>query len=225
LIGLFGLLLLAAAVAGSMLAQEERIRLIMDGGLAGIQTIALMSMVFLGVTLLLDEVESRAICLMLARPAPRWTYLLGRYLGTAAAVVACIALMGLLHAACLAFYGWKPAPGYALDLAACALRTSLMGALAFALSLATTSAPSAMAFAAFLWVLGHFSAEIRLLGERSAQLPIQALCWAAARVVPDFSVIAAGAGGAAFGLGALYALLYSAVALWAAAWLFEEREI
>jgi ABC-type transport system involved in multi-copper enzyme maturation permease subunit len=229
LIGLFALLLLGAAVAGSSLAPDDRVRLVLDGGLAGLQAIALLSILFVGVTLVLDDVESRTIYLLLARPAPRWTYLVGRFTGMAAAAAAGVCAMAAAHAACLLAVGWRPDAAYAFALASILLKTSVVGALALALSLATTSAPSALAFAAFLWVLGNFSPEIRLLGQQTSNPAVSAACWLLAKAAPDFAALsldAAKAPSAAWlAYAGGYAALYSTAALLLAVWLFEEKEV
>jgi ABC-type transport system involved in multi-copper enzyme maturation permease subunit len=94
---LFGLVLVGGGLVASALAQDERARMMLDLGLAANEAIALISVVFLTVHLILQEVESRAVYLILTHPVRRWQYLLGRYLGTLAAVAAALAAMGRPH--------------------------------------------------------------------------------------------------------------------------------
>ena len=56
---LFGLALVAGGLVASALAQDERARMMLDLGLAANELIALVSVVFLTVHLILQEIESR----------------------------------------------------------------------------------------------------------------------------------------------------------------------
>jgi ABC-type Na+ efflux pump permease subunit len=99
---LFGLVMLMGGVVASALAQDERARMMMDLGLAASELIALVSVVFLTVHLILQEIESRSVYLILTHPVKRWHYLLGRFMGTLAAVGLGLAAMGLVHWSVLA---------------------------------------------------------------------------------------------------------------------------
>src|SRR6185295_1603570 len=119
--------------------QDERARMMLDLGLAANEAIALISVVFLTVHLILQEIESRAVFLILTHPVRRWHYLLGRYLGTLAAVAVGLAAMGLTHWLILHVLGWGGGGSYLLAWACALGKTAVMGALALLLSLALTS--------------------------------------------------------------------------------------
>jgi len=184
---LFGLVLLAGSLVVSALAQDERARLMLDLGLAAIEAISLIGVVFLTVNLILQEVESRAIYLILTHPVKRSDYLLGRFLGTLSAVAVSMAGMAVMHAVLLGLYGGA-APGRYLAALACVLgKTAVMGALSLLLSLALTSEAAAMAFAVFLWLLGHFSSEMRFLADRSGSSLLNTTIVAFSHAAPDFA--------------------------------------
>lgn len=228
---LFGLILLGGTLVVSALGQDERARLMLDLGLAAIEAIAMLGVVFLTVHLVLVEIESRAIFLILTHPVRRANYLLGRFLGTLAAVALGMAAMAFLHLALLNLYGWWE-PGRYLAALACALgKTVVMGALSLLLSLALTSEAAAMTFAGFFWMLGHFSSEMRFLADRSASAFLKTAIIAFSHVAPDFAhfnyrdfwhqpapsavwLIWAG----------LYALAYSGACLALAVQVFEQKE-
>lgn len=228
---LFGFVLLGGALIVSALAAEERARLMLDLGLAAIEAISLISVVFLTVNLILAEIESRAIFLILSHPVRRADYLLGRFLGTVAAVALGMAGMALMHTLLLGLYGWVE-PGRYLAALGCMLgKTAVMGALSLLLSLALTSEAAAMSFAVFLWMLGHFSSEMRFLAGRSGSAFLKTTLIAFSHAAPDFAhfnyrdfwhqsaptadwLIWAGA----------YALAYTAACLALSVQLFEQKE-
>lgn len=228
---LFGLVLLGGALIVSALAADERARLMLDLGLAAIEAIALVSVVFLTVNLILAEIESRAIYLILSHPVRRSDYLLGRFLGTVASVALGMAAMALMHTALLALYGaWEPGR-YAVALGCVLGKTAVMGALSLLLSLALTSEAAAMAFAVFLWLLGHFSSEMRFLADRSGSAFLKTALVAFSHAAPDFAhfnyrdfwhMPSPGAGW--LGWAAVYALAYAAACLALSVQLFEQKE-
>ncbi len=228
---LFGLVLLGGALIVSALGADERARLMLDLGLAAIEAISLVSIVFLTVNLILQEIESRAIFLILSHPVRRSDYLLGRFLGTVAAVAVGMAGMALMHSALLGLYGgWEPAR-YLAALACVLGKTAVMGALSLLLSLALTSEAAAMAFAVFFWLLGHFSSEMRFLADRSGSSFLKTAIVAFSHAAPDFAHFnyrdfwhapAPASGWLAW--AAVYALAYTGACLALSVQLFEQKE-
>ena len=184
---LFGFVLLAGGMVVSAIAQDERARFMLDLGLSANETIALVSMIFLTVHLILQEVESRAVYLILSHPVRRSDYLLGRFLGTLFAVGAAMAVTGLAHWLVLKLFGGAPLGKYAAAWACSLGKTAVMGALSLLLSLALTSEAAAMAFAVFFWILGHFSSEMRFLADRSGSPVLKTAITAFSHAAPDFA--------------------------------------
>ena len=228
---LFGLVLLTGGLVASALAQDERARMMLDLGLAANELIALVSIVFLTVHLILQEIESRAVFLILSHPVRRWHYLLGRFLGTLAAVGLGMAAMGLAHWGLLKLLGWTGGGSYPLAWACSFAKTAVMGALALLLSLALTSEAAAMAFSVFFWILGHFTAEMRFVAEKSGNALLRTALLGFSNAAPDFTRLNyrdawhAGAPSPAWvAAAALYALGYCAACLALATQVFEQRE-
>ncbi|MBI3288053.1 MAG: ABC transporter permease subunit [Elusimicrobia bacterium] len=228
---LFGLILVGGGMIVSALAQTERARMMLDLGLAANEALALVSVVFLTVHLVLQEMESRAVFLILTHPVRRSHYLLGRFLGTIAAVGLGMAAMGLAHWLALGLFGGVPAASYLVAWACTVGKTVVMGALSLLLSLALTSEAAAMAFALFLWMLGHFSSEMRFLAERSGNSVIKTAIVFFSNAAPDFAHFnyrdswhGVPPGGDWLAWGALYALFYSAACLALAVQVFEQKE-
>lgn len=228
---LFGLVLLTGGLVASALAQDERARMMLDLGLAANELIGLVLVIFLTVHLVLQEIESRAVFLILSHPVKRWHYLLGRFLGTLAAVGVAMAGMGLAHWILLKLFGWSGGGSYLLAWSCSFGETAVMGALALLLSLALTSEAAAMAFSVFFWILGHFTAEMRFVAEKSGNSLLRTGILIFSHVAPDFARLNyrdawhAGPPPAAWmGAAALYALGYCAACLALATQVFEQKE-
>jgi hypothetical protein len=228
---LFGLILVGGGVTASVLAAEERARMMLDLGLAANEAIGLLLMAYLAAHLILSEIDSRGVYLILTRPVRRWEYLLGRFLGTLAAVALGMAGLGLVHWALLAALGWGGGGSYLLAWSCSLARVAVTGSLALLLSLALTSEEAALAFTGFLWIMGHFSGELRFIADKSGSAPLRAGILFFSRAAPDFARLnyrdAWHAGlphaGWAFWAG-LYALGYCAACLALAVQLFEQKE-
>ncbi len=228
---LFGLVLLGGALIVSALGQDERSRLMLDLGLAAIEAISLVSVVFLTVNLILQEIESRAIYLILTHPVRRADYLLGRFLGTVAAVALGMAGMAVMHLALLSLYGSVEPVRYLAALACMLGKTAVMGALSLLLSLALTSEAAAMSFAVFFWMLGHFSSEMRFLADRSGSSILKTAIIAFSHAAPDFARFnyrdmwhQPSPGGDWLLWAALYAFAYTGACLALSVQLFEQKE-
>jgi len=229
---IFGVLMLGGVIVLSALAPDQRLRILFDLGLAGIEVIALVATVFLMVNLILEEMESRTIYLILTHPVPRHTYILGRFAGTMCAVLAGMALMALLHLALLLPSGWDASWAYGAAWTAIALKMVVVGGLALVLSLFSSSANTAMVLTVFLWILGHFTSEMSFLAMKSQNMLIQGAVWLTRSIVPDMSyfnyrdfVGAAIVPGAAwFGWLAVYAAAYTAVCLYLSSLLVSHKE-
>lgn len=228
---LFGLVLLAGGLVASALAQSERARMMLDLGLAANELIGMVLAVFLTVHLILQEIESRAVFMILSHPVKRWHYLLGRYFGTLAAVGLAMAAMGLSHWLLLKLFGWAGGGSYPLAWACSFGKVAVMSALALLLSLTLTSEAAAMAFSVFFWILGHFTSEMRFVADKSGNALLRTAILAFSHVAPDFAHLNyrdawhAGLPGPGWIAAAgLYVLGYSAACLALAAQVFEQKE-
>jgi Cu-processing system permease protein len=228
---LFGLALLAGAMVASALGQEERGRLVLDLGLAAIEGLGLVSAVFLTVHLILQEIESRAVFLILTHPVRRWEYLLGRWLGTACAVGASMLAMGAALWLLLLGFGGAPLLPYLGVLSLTLAKMAVMSSLSLLLSLALTSEAAAMAFSVFLYILGHFAPELRYLAQKSGSVLVRTAMTAFSHAAPDFSRLTprelwnGGLPGPEwFALAFLYAAAYVTACLALSTQVFEQKE-
>ncbi|OGR53654.1 MAG: hypothetical protein A3I11_08940 [Elusimicrobia bacterium RIFCSPLOWO2_02_FULL_39_32] len=163
---IFGFLLLASSILLGLLSQEQEVRMLVDLGLTCIEKLSLLTAVFLMVTLVLEEMDSRTIYLVLTRSISKKGYLFGRFLGTMSSVLACVLLMAAAHLFLILFKGWNLKEEgllYFLSLFMSFEKVILISSLALFFSLFSSSALVSIAFTFFFWILGHFAMELKFL--------------------------------------------------------------
>jgi ABC-type transport system involved in multi-copper enzyme maturation permease subunit len=170
LIWVFGGVLLYATLLVGVLAVEQELRVLQDLGLALIELLTLTACAFVAANSILREVEMKTIYLILARPVPRGSYLLGKFLGLQLSVACAALAMAGLHVSLLLLRGWEPDPRYALFLAGSVGKVFLVSALTVLLSLISTSAVSALTMTGVMWTIGHFSQDLEHLASMNTGL-------------------------------------------------------
>lgn len=183
---LFGMVLITGSVLISSLS-TGRLKMLVDLGLAGIEFMALVTVIFTTVNLVIEEMESRTIYLMLTHSLERRDYIIGRYAGTVISVLLVMAVMMLLHLTVLFVYGWSWQGFYLIAWLCSAGKVIIVSAIALLFSLFTTSAVSSMSLTILAWILGHFSEELKFLGEKSANVLVKGFVWAVYHITPNFS--------------------------------------
>lgn len=96
---IFAFLFIGSTVILSSLAIEENIFIIKTFGLAGIYIFGLIVTVFLGASLIYDEVENRTTYILLSKPVTRTDILLGKFFGLLGAVTLTVLLMSAAYVA------------------------------------------------------------------------------------------------------------------------------
>lgn len=228
---IFGITLIFVSLLLSVLGGEQSTRILLDFGLSGIEFFALLMMVFSGVNLILEEVESKSIYLILVRPMPRWYYLLGRYLGLLFAIYASMLAMAIAHALLLLLNGWPPDTNYILSILFSCMKIAIVGSLALFFSLFSTSNISTLVFTFLLWIAGHFTQEIYFLTKKIAFIPARIILRAVYYLIPNLQYFNwHELYGTAFTLNPgiffyfLYGIGYSCAALCLAFLLFRKKE-
>lgn len=240
----FALLLVAASVLVGQVTAGQDVKIIKDLGLATIEMAGVLMSAFLGIGLVAKEIDRRSIYSLLAKPLPRWEFIVGKYFGLVLTLVVNVAFMTVAFYLVLAWMNWTspeavrqswdapatdPAMLLAIGLIVCEL--ALLTALALFFSTFSSSALSSLVLTIGLWIAGLESQDLRNFGNlvNSPAVPIvSAVGW----IVPAFSAfdikaavvhgqkIAAGF----IGLRVLYAAVYASVAVGAAVAVFSRRE-
>ena len=240
----FAVLLIGASLLLSQLTAGQDVKIIKDLGLAATSMFGLFIAVFVGIGLVWKEVERRSVYSLLAKPIRRRDFILGKYLGLVLTLAVNIAIMAAALYAVLAYQAWITPPELAAAWEASAADPALLVAIgliflqltlvtAIALFFSTFSSPLLSAALTFgLYVIGHFNADLRNF-EQVVDSP--AVAWIARALyyllpnLAPFDVKAQVVHGQAIAPGyvlltAAYAVVYVAMLLVAASWVFSRKD-
>lgn len=244
-IAAFALVLVAASFAIAEITAGQDLKVVKDLGLAVIELAGLLMTIFIGVGLVAREIERRSIFSLLAKPLPRWEFILGKYLGLVLTVIVNVLGMTVALYLMLAWMGWTspenvrlswPAPAadprIMLAVLMIALELSLLTAVALLFSTFSSSALMSIIFTSGIYIAGTLSRDLRGLASiddspMAAQL-VSFVGW----LLPAFdafdikgAIVHGRPVGAAFvAYTAGYALIYVTVVLALAATIFSRRE-
>lgn len=213
----------------------RELNMLRETGLASVRLAGILLVVFLGCGQVAVEAETRSLTTVLARPVRRRDVLLGRYLGTLAAIALSTAILSAVLALVLiAREGAIDAPqalsiGGGIALAFLQVAVLLAVALLWAPSLPF---PASTLLTLVTLALGHLGGYLASHLE-DAPAPVR-FAWDVVRaVVPDLqafnvaSLVAAGRAVPAdyFALTSLYGIVYIVFVMTLAVAVFERREI
>ena len=162
----FAVLLMAFSTVISWLTVGSELKIVTDIGLAALAFFGMLVAVFVGITLVHKEVEKRTIYAVLAKPVPRWLFLLGKYLGLMLTLAVVLGLMSVFY---IALVTWKGGtfPSHLLPaIWLTYLEVSVITSVAILFSCFTTPMLAAV-FTIGTYLLGHLSWGLR---ELSAEL-------------------------------------------------------
>lgn len=186
---LFSAIMIVSTLLLGSLGGEQRGRMILDLGLATIESISFLSTVFAAANLVLEEMESRTLYLILTRPVSRFVFILGRFLGLVSIMTCAFLLMAAAHITLLKWVAVPMDAHYAFSLFFSWEKIVVITAVALVFSLFSTSTASAITFTFFFWIMGHFSREILFLAHKTSQKGIVILCKMFYYVFPNFQTM------------------------------------
>lgn len=161
----FALLLIGSAVLLSNLTMGEQTKIIKDIGLASINLFGVLIAIFVGIGLVSKEIEKRTIYTIIAKPVPRYQFLLGRYGGLAITLFVNTAIM-VVGFFLILLLG-KTSPDLGLIKAIGLIYIELLVIVAAAVLFSTFTTPTLSAsFTLALYVIGHLTADLRVFGAR-----------------------------------------------------------
>jgi ABC-type transport system involved in multi-copper enzyme maturation permease subunit len=149
------------------LSVGELARIIADIGLACIHVFGVIMAVFIGITLISQEVERKTIYLVLSTPVPRWEFIVGKTTGLCATLALTTLVMGAMLFLVHAGYGGAAEPGIFIASAGIYLELVMLICLASFFSTFTTPILSAI-FTLSMFFIGHVSRDLIVFGGRSA---------------------------------------------------------
>lgn len=161
----FGLLLIGSAFLLSSLTMGEQTKIIKDIGLASINLFGVLIAIFVGIGLVSKEIEKRTIYTIVAKPVPRYQFLLGRYFGLAITLFVNTAIMVVGFFLILLIGRVGPDVGLMKAIGMIFLELLVIVAVAVMFSTFTTPTLSA-SFTLATYVIGHLTADLRVLGAK-----------------------------------------------------------
>jgi ABC-type transport system involved in multi-copper enzyme maturation permease subunit len=230
---LFVLLLTIAAVfIGELSGGQER-KIIVDLGLSAMLLFGVFISIFVGVGLVYKEIERRTIYAIFSKPVGRGEFLVGKYLGLSLTLLVNVVVMGVGISLALIYVskGWDPLvvnlwPAILLIYLELAILTGV------ALLFSSFSSPALSALLTFfVFIIGHFSADLKTLSASMTGTAARWLFTALYYLLPNlsnYSYITPTAHGhlpsaSLVAASAVYALLYVAVILALATMVFSRR--
>ncbi len=187
---LFILIMIGSSLVFSSLSPFTEARVITDIGLACIEIFTLMTGIFAAVNLVLQEIENRTIYLLMTRPLRRWEYIVGRYLGVL--VVLCfsvIVMLGVLILLLKLTTHWLVDPMFIWSAVTIFFKLIIIVAVALTASLVFTSSITAMAFSFLVWIIGHFSSELKIMAEKVSAPFAKIMLYLIYYMVPNFQIL------------------------------------
>ncbi|HEV2707161.1 MAG TPA: ABC transporter permease [Pyrinomonadaceae bacterium] len=229
----FVLLLTAGAIFLGELSAAQESKIIVDMGLSAMLIFGAFIAIFVGVGLVYKEIERRTVYAIFSKPVGRGEFLLGKYLGLCLTLAVNVLVMGAGVSLALVYVrrGFDPLvlhiwPAVAL------LYVELMILVAVALLFSSFSSPALSALLTFfVFVIGHFSADLKTFAATMATPAARYLFGALYYVLPNLSnyaYITAAAHGETptllhFLTAVGYGLVYICVLLAAAVLIFDRR--
>ena len=230
---LFVLLLIVGAIFLGELSDAQESKIIIDLGLSAMLLFGVFISIFVGVGLVYKEIERRTIYAIFSKPVGRGEFLVGKYLGLCLTLLINVVVMGLGVTLALIYVrrGWE-APVLNIWPAILLIYVELMILTAVALLFSSFSSPSLSALMTFfLFIIGHFSADLKTfagsMGTTSARYLFGALFYLLPNL-SNYSYITPASHGqtplpSLLFASIAYALIYITVLLAAATLIFNRR--
>lgn len=159
----FALSMIGIVLIVSQWSLEQEYKILLDFGLSIISLFGLLVAIFIGIGLIYKEIDRRTIYIILAKPIKRSEFVIGKFFGMALTLLILIAVMGGIFYCIL--YVWNNNPPMILGVAYGLLYLESLTVMAIALLFSCLTTPMLGALMSiFLYIIGHLSNDIRLLG-------------------------------------------------------------
>jgi Cu-processing system permease protein len=132
---------------------------ISDFTLAVMSLMGLMMSIFVGIGLIQKEIQRKTILTLLAKPLPRWHFIVGKYLGLLMVLAMNLAVMTLVFFLVLIFIGVRPQASLLPAIYLIFLEMAVITAAALLFSAFSTPTMSAL-FTLGIYVAGHLAGDI-----------------------------------------------------------------
>jgi ABC-type transport system involved in multi-copper enzyme maturation permease subunit len=230
---LFVLILVGASIFISELSMSQETKFIATLGLSSMLVFGALIAIFIGVGLVYKEIDRRTIYNLLSKPVHRHEFIIGKYFGLCLTLLVNSAVMLIAIELALMYVnrGFTPLQWPVL-IAGLLIYLELALLVAIALMFSSFSTPMLAALFTFaLYVIGHFSADLKLAAAMSQSFAVRAALNIAYYLIPNlknFNFITQASHGevvdAARAVWAIiYAVVYISILLSASVLIFQRR--
>jgi ABC-type transport system involved in multi-copper enzyme maturation permease subunit len=186
---LFALGLLTLTYFFSQGALHEQLRVIRDVGLVGIELVGALIAIFIGVNLVYKELDRKTVFALIPKPIHRWEFVLGKYVGMLLTLAVLMAIMAVTLFIVLSLgvtvFGGENDNGTVLR-AILLLFGEVAVITAVAVLFSSFSSPILSgALTLGIFVVGHFTPELRELIAKVESAPLRAVLGGGMRLFPD----------------------------------------
>jgi Cu-processing system permease protein len=229
---LFALILVGASVFVSELSINRETRFIADLGLSSMLVFGAVIAIFIGIGLVYKEIDKRTIYNLLSKPVQRHEFIIGKYLGLCLTLLinSLVMVVGTELALLYMNQGLSPVQAAILPAAYLIyLKLALLVAVALLFSSFTTPLLAAL-FSFVVYVIGHFSGDLKLAAELSTSSFVRGILSVFYYLLPNLSnfTFAEAADGTMVPRwmilnATLYAVIYISVLVSATVLIFQKR--
>ncbi len=170
---IFVLLLIASTIFLGELSAGAEAKITIDLGLSAMLLFGVLIAIFVGVGLVFKEIERRTLYAILSKPVSRAEFAIGKYLGLCLTLLVNVLIMagGLSLALLYIKRGWDPSI-VRLWPAALLIYVELTIVTAVAMLFSSFSSPALSSLLTlFIFIIGHFSGDLKTLSHTSAAAP------------------------------------------------------
>ena len=234
IIGFYTVILAIAINLLPEIAAATEDKMFLDLGLAAMSSLSLIIAVFVGTGLISKEIEKKTILMLIAKPVSRNEFIIGKYLGLSTVLTLLVTAMSIIYLIFLEVNNISySATSIAINAIFLILQLSLISAIAITFGVFTGSIlATALTFAVYL--MGNITQDLLKLARISENPGLEQITQGLYLVLPDLSRLDL-KNEAAYGLSALpdtttlitnasYSVLYSAMLLAIAAFIFSQKE-
>jgi ABC-type transport system involved in multi-copper enzyme maturation permease subunit len=156
-----GMIVLSFVVSRWSIGQE--VKILKDFGLSVMSIFGLLISIFIGIGLVYKEIEKKTIYVIISKPIHRYQFILGKYFGLILTLLVNIIIMSIFLYFIL--YVFEREFDLLLLKGIFMIYFEMVFVLAFAILFSSFTTPILSAFLTmFIYIGGHFSADIKLLG-------------------------------------------------------------
>ncbi len=192
-IGVMALVLIVVAVAIGNMSLHEEARVARDVSVAGVSFFGMITAVYLGVSMLYNEMQKKTIHTILAKPIERHEFVLGKYVGMAITLTILTVLFALALIGQLKFQQAELTPAIVKAIVLSYCEVLVVAAVAVFFSSFSSPFLSGI-FTVLIWLIGRWTDELSDAAARASIRAFRVICAVALRLVPDMHLFSLSGG-------------------------------